>query len=72
MFFKKKNNKKEYDKGKYNVVIHQSICTGEMVIGFENKKTKEFIEMELIKDNNDLNKFLNDYDIDIKDVKKVY
>ena len=43
-----------------------------MVIGFENKKTKEFIEMELIKDNNDLNKFLNDYDINIKDVKKVY
>ena len=43
-----------------------------MVIGFENKKTKEFIEKEIIKDNNDLNKFLNDYDIDIKDVKKVY
>ena len=43
-----------------------------MVIGFENKKTKKFKKMELIKDNNDLNKFLNDYDIDIKDVKKVY
>ena len=72
MFFKKKKIKKEYDKEKYNVVIHQSICTGEMVIGFEDKKTKEFIEMSLIKDNIELNKFLKEYDIDINTVKKVY
>ena len=72
MFFKKKKETNSYDKEKYNVVIHQSICTGEMVIGFEDKITKSFIEMELIKNNDDLKRFIEKYDIDPNTIKKVY
>ena len=55
-----------YDKDLYEPVIHASICTGEKVVGFKNKKTKEFIEMKLIVTQKDLEDFMNEYDIDFK------
>lgn len=62
---------KTYDKDNYRPVIRKSICTGEAVIGFENKKTKEFIEMLLIRNNKDLEKFKREYNIE-EEIKTIY
>lgn len=72
MFFKKDNIKKEkYDKENLIPIIHASICTGEMVAGFKDKRTNKFTEMMLIKDQSDLEKFKKMYDI-TEEIKKEY
>ena len=72
MFFKKKNNKfKEYDKENEIPIIHASICTGEKVVGFKNKNTGKFVEIMLINDNSDLEKFKKEYAIN-DDIKTEY
>ena len=59
-------NKKviEWDRENLIPVIHKSICTGEAVVGFKNKKTREFVEIMLINSNEDLEKFVKLYGID--------
>lgn len=60
-----KNNKKQtYDKENLIPVIHASICTGEKVIGFKDKRTKKFTEIMLIIDQSDIEKFRKIYDIE--------
>lgn len=54
---------KTYDKENLVPVIKKSICTGEAVVGFKNKHTHEFIEMLLITDYRDLEKFMKEYGI---------
>ncbi|MBO6260904.1 MAG: aspartate dehydrogenase [Lachnospiraceae bacterium] len=44
--------------------MHASICTGEQVAGFKNKKTGEFHEVMLIRDNDDLAEFKELYGLD--------
>ena len=61
--FKKKSKIKEWDRENLIPVIHKSICTGEAVVGFKNKNTKEFVEISLINDNDDLEKFIKEYGI---------
>ena len=58
-------NKKviEWDRENLIPVIHKSICTGEAVVGFKNKKTREFVEIMLINSNEDLEKFIKLYGI---------
>lgn len=51
-------------------IIHQSICTGEMVFGFKNLENNSFRELKLIqseKDIEDLKKRLN-----VREIKKEY
>ena len=59
-------NKKviEWDRENLIPIIHKSICTGEAVVGFKNKKTREFVEIMLINSNEDLEKFIKLYGID--------
>ena len=71
MFFKKKETKKDWDRENLIPVIHKSICTGEAVIGFKNKKTNVFIEEMLIESNDDIIKFKKIYDI-TDDIKVEY
>ena len=72
MFFKKDNSKKEkYDKENLIPIIHASICTGEMVVGFKDKRTNKFTEMMLITSPSDLEKFKKMYDI-TEEIKKEY
>lgn len=69
-----KHNKKEtetYDKENLVPVIHASICTGEMVVGFKNKRDGKFTEMMLIQSPQDLEKFKKTYNI-TEDIKKEY
>ena len=61
--FKKKNKIIEWDRENLIPIIHKSICTGEAVVGFKNKNTKEFTEIMLIEKDNDLNEFIKKYGI---------
>jgi hypothetical protein len=71
MFFKKKVEKKTYDKTKMKPVIKASICTGEQVAGFKDIATGSFEEVMLIKGQNDLEAFKAMYDI-TDEIEKIY
>ena len=51
-------------------VIKCSICNGEQVAGFKNKSTGEFVEVMLIRNQNDLDSFKKMYNLD--EVSKEY
>ena len=61
--FKKETKKKTYDPEKVVPVIRSSICTGEKVAGFRDKATGHMEEIMLIKNDQDLLKFREEYDI---------
>ena len=53
-----------YDPGKEKPVIRASICTGERVAGFKDRKTGAFHEIMLIRDQADLEEFMETYGLD--------
>ncbi len=61
--FKKKTEKKPYDKANKKAVLRCSICTGEQVAGFKDLVTGHFEEIMLIKDPKDLDEFMDTYDV---------
>ncbi|SEB06609.1 hypothetical protein SAMN02910384_03285 [Pseudobutyrivibrio sp. ACV-2] len=71
MFFKKKIDKKSYDKSNKKPIIKASICTGEQVAGFRDIATGSFEEIMLIKDQNDLASFKATYGI-TEEIEKIY
>lgn len=54
----------EFDPGTYYAAIRASICTGEKVAGFRNKKTGEFTEVMLIRSQKDIEAFKEKYRVD--------
>ena len=70
MFFKKRTEKKSYDKENLKPVLKSSICTGETVAGFQNIHTGAFEEVMLIRDDKDLELFKSQYDIET--LEKIY
>ena len=71
MFFKKKIEKKTYDKSTKKPVIKASICNGEQVAGFKDLTSGSFEEVMLIKNQEDLALFKQMYDI-TEEIEKVY
>lgn len=67
--FHKKIQKETYDKENQKPVIRSSICTGEKVAGFRDVRTGKFTEVMLIKDNKDMDLFLEKYDISVAEIK---
>lgn len=67
--FRKKADKKSYDKEELKPVIRSSICNGEKVAGFKNIHTGKFTEVMLIKDKKDMDEFLKKYDISVAEIK---
>lgn len=63
MFRSKKKEKKTYDKENLRPVLRCSICTGEQVAGFKNLQTGKFEEVMLIRGQQDLNDFMEMYNI---------
>jgi hypothetical protein len=65
-FFHKKDIKPEveYDPGTMIPVIRSSICTGEKVAGFKNKKDGHFTEVMLIATPGDERRFKDMYGLD--------
>lgn len=64
MFGRRTVKKAEYDKENMRPVLKCSICNGEQVAGFKNIHTGKFEEIMLIRDEKDLNEFMEMYDID--------
>ena len=60
-----------YDKEKQKPAIRCSICNGEQVAGFVNKKSGKFEEVTLIREPKDLENFKKIYGI-TEDVEKIY
>ena len=69
--FKKKLQKKTYDKVNQKPVIKCSICTGEQVAGFQNVHTGAFEDVMLIRGDTDLELFREQYDI-TGEIAKIY
>lgn len=67
MFIKKVM--KSYDDKNMIPVLHSSICTGEKVAGFIDKRTGKFKDIMLVRSEKDLNCFLKEYNIAKKDLK---
>ncbi len=70
MFGKKKSIAKSYDKEKLRPVLKCSICTGEQVAGFIDRKTGKFQEVMLVTGKEDLELFKSMYGLET--VEKVY
>lgn len=68
--FHRKIKKMEYDRENQKPVIRSSICNGERVAGFRDKNTGKFTEIMLIRDNKDMDRFLEDYDISVAEIEK--
>ena len=60
---KKKVEKKTYDREYLRPILHASICTGETVAGFKDKRTGKFEDIMLIKSEKDKELFKEMYDI---------
>ena len=71
MFFKRKKNKKTYDKETKKPIIKASICNGEQVAGFLDINTGAFEEVMLIRNTDDLARFRDEYGI-AGDIEKKY
>lgn len=74
MFFRRRQNSRKVlvdTEGKIPV-IRASICTGEKVAGFRDIKNGRFEEVMLIRNDDDMATFLNDYDLEEDDIKTIY
>lgn len=61
-----------YDKANKKPILHISICTGEKVAGFKDLKTGKFEDIMLIRNENDLELFLEQYKISPHELSKEY
>lgn len=66
----KTTNVRKYDRENEIPVIRSSICTGEQVAGFKDKKTGHFEEVMLLKNAEDREVFLKTYNIEPSEIKK--
>ena len=73
IFFRKKEKKIEpkYDPSIRRPAIRSSICTGEKVAGFENLQTEKFEEIQLIRNDKDLQEFKKRYGIE-GEIRTIY
>ena len=69
--FHKKEKTNDYDREHLEPVIRSSICTGEKAAGFRDKTTGHFSEVMLIRDDQDLQKFIREYGI-TEEIQTIY
>lgn len=76
MFFRKKSvhsfPSQEFDRNKMVPVIRSSICTGEKTAGFKNLETGRFEDIMLIRQEKDLQEFLDLYGISKEEIRTEY
>ena len=70
--FNKKLQKEPYDRNSMKPVIHASICTGEKVAGFKDLQTGKFHEVMVIRNDSDLQFFMQKYDVMADEIVKEY
>lgn len=75
MLFKKRRRVSpitDFDKTGKRPVIKSSICTGERVAGFKDEKTGQVQELMLIRDEKDLERFMQTYDVSSDEIEKIW
>lgn len=72
LFRKKKAEIKSFDRTELYPVIRSSICTGEKVAGFKHRTKGQFTEIMLIRNAEDLDRFLKTYGISKEEIKTEY
>lgn len=72
LYKKKKEEVKSFDRTEQYPVIRSSICTGEKVAGFKDRKHGHFTEIMLIRNEKDMDEFLKTYELQKGDVKTEY
>lgn len=70
--FSKKQRVELYDKSSQKPVIRASICTGEKVAGFKEIQTGKFHDIMVIRNDNDLQAFMQKYNVAKEDIVKEY
>jgi hypothetical protein len=71
-FGKKHAAPTSYDSAEYKPVLHCSICTGEQVAGFKNRRTGQFEDVMLVRGQKDLQAFLDRYGLTADELEKEY
>lgn len=69
---KKQNEQLTFDRENEIPVIRSSICTGEQVTGFKNKKTGAFREIACLRSPADREQFLSQFHISAEEIRKEY
>ncbi|WP_297211099.1 aspartate dehydrogenase [uncultured Flavonifractor sp.] len=72
MFFKKKQERRSYDRETQRPVIRSSICTGEKVAGFQDLQTGKFTDVMLLRVPGDLEEFRRLYGIGADEISTQY
>ena len=67
---KKRQTAIPYDKTGKVPVIRSSICTGEQVAGFKDPVSGKFQELMLIRNDRDLQEFLEQYQVSESDIQR--
>ena len=67
----RKTKEPQYDSERYSPAIRQSICTGEKVAGFVDRKTGAFKEVMLLTSQRDLDAFCAQYGVK-EPIKTIY
>ena len=67
---KKRQTVIPYDKTGKNPVIRSSICTGEQVAGFKDPVSGKFQELMLIRNDRDIQEFLEQYQVNESDIQR--
>ncbi len=61
-----------YDPTTQEPAVRSSICTGEMTVGFIDRKTGSFREYELARGQSDVDAFCKRVGMEPKDIKRIY
>lgn len=72
LFRKKEMPVMSYDRETQEPALRCSICTGEQVAGFRDRKTGDFTEIMLIRTPADLEAFRKQYGIEETELKRIY
>lgn len=64
--------KKDFDRTLFEPVIRASICNGEKVAGFKNKKTGEFKDIMMVNSGDAMQEFLQTYGLRQEEVRTMY
>ena len=72
LFRKKEPPPIPYDPAAQEPAVRASICTGEMVVGFLDRKSGKFREYELARSRSDVDAFCRRVGIDAKDIRQIY
>ena len=71
MFGRKKTEQIRYDAELEQPAVKTSICTGERVAGFIEKKTRHFREVQLIRSDRELTEFCAACGVKPEDIKSI-